>query len=63
MAIELMTPDGSTVYRVNPADKCEVQRRANRRGARWEHEGYCTSPEEARRAVLHLRWQGEGERG
>ena len=56
MAIEQTDPRAQWTYRLNPAAPCEVQRKANKPGARWEARPYRTyhNPHDAKAALLRL---------
>lgn len=61
MTLELTAGKSRYQYRISPSDKCSIQRRINKHGARWEYYTTCQTAQDAKAALLAMQDGAEGE--
>ncbi len=54
MSIEIMRGKSEFVFRINPHQPREIDKRVNKRGARWERYTICASEESAVKTLFRL---------
>lgn len=59
--IEINRTNSEYIYRVNAYNKRQIERRKNKRGARWEHFQYARTEEGATKMLLSLQKEDDEE--
>lgn len=61
MSITIQRGKSEYVYRINPYQPREIDRKPNRHRARWERYTTCASAEGATKMLLKLETESEGD--